>query len=82
MRLTNNETFVGYVSANYPGDYMRLDDWIKRLKARSDLGIEKIDFYIHQKVEIESPKLAVYFIRKLNREIGCTLTIPKTSENK
>lgn len=77
MRLTNATAFVRYVGANHPSDYIRLDDWIKRLKLWKEQGVKEIDFFIHQNIEKESPLLSAYFINKLNEELGYSLTIPK-----
>jgi uncharacterized protein YecE (DUF72 family) len=76
MRLTNSTAFVRYVGANHKSDYKRLDDWIERLKLWKDEGIKEIDFFIHQNIEKESPLLSAYFIKKLNKELGYSLTIP------
>ena len=76
MRLTNATAFVRYVGANHPSDYDRLDDWIARLKDWKDQGVKEIDFFIHQNIEKESPLLSAYFIKKLNHELGYSLTIP------
>ncbi|WP_437824755.1 DUF72 domain-containing protein [Tenacibaculum mesophilum] len=81
MRLTNNEAFVRYVGANHPSDYTRLDDWVVRLKEWNDLGLENIHFFIHQNLEVESPLLAGYFIKKLNKELGVDLKIPNEENN-
>ncbi len=62
MCLTTPTAFIRYVGANHPSDYTRLDDWIERLKQWTSKGIENIYFFIHQNEEIESPKLAAYFI--------------------
>ncbi len=76
MRLTNATAFVRYVGANHASDYDRLDDWISRIKDWKEQGIKEIDFFIHQNIEKESPLLSAYFIRKLNQELGYSLTIP------
>jgi uncharacterized protein YecE (DUF72 family) len=81
MRLTNNEAFVRYVGANHPSDYDRLDDWVVRLKEWNDVGLENIHFFIHQNLEVESPLLAGYFIKKLNKELGVDLKIPNEENN-
>nr|WP_299033489.1 DUF72 domain-containing protein [uncultured Tenacibaculum sp.] len=81
MRLTNNEAFVRYVGANHPSDYTRLDDWVVRLKEWNDVGLENIHFFIHQNLEVESPLLAAYFIKKLNKELGVDLKIPNEENN-
>lgn len=76
MRLTNATAFVRYVGANHPSDYLRLDDWVERLKQWKNQGIKEIDFFIHQNIEKESPLLSAYFIKKLNAELGYFLTVP------
>lgn len=81
MRLTNNEAFIRYVGANHPSDYSRLDDWVIRLKEWNVLGLQNIHFFIHQNLEVESPLLAAYFIKKLNTELGMNLKIPNEENN-
>ncbi len=76
MKLTNNEAFIRFVGANHPSDYERLDAWVYRLKEWSDLGLKNIHFFIHQNIEVESPLLAAYFIKKLNQELGTALKVP------
>ena len=76
MRLTKNEAFIRFVGANHPSDYIRLDDWVLRLKEWVDSGLINIHFFIHQNVEEASPLLASYFIKKLNKELGTSLKIP------
>lgn len=78
MRLTNNEAFIRFVGANHPSDYKRLDDWIDRLKKWVAQGLKTIHFFIHQNVELASPLLASYFIKKINLELGVDLKIPET----
>ncbi|GAA3581068.1 DUF72 domain-containing protein [Snuella lapsa] len=76
MRLTNATAFVRYVGANHPSDYIRLDDWVTRLKTWKEEGIKEVDFFIHQNIEKESPLLSTYFIKKINEQLGYTLKIP------
>ncbi len=78
MRLTNNEAFIRYVGANHASDYPRLEDWITRLLAWEQMGLENIHFFVHQNLELESPLLSAHFIKKLNEQMGCNLTIPST----
>lgn len=79
MRLTTPSAFVRYVGANDPkSDRKRLDDWADRLKTWTELGIEEIDFFVHQNHEKESPLLAAEFIRKLNKALGLKLKVPAT----
>ncbi|MDG3581953.1 MULTISPECIES: DUF72 domain-containing protein [Galbibacter] len=80
MRLTTNEAFIRYVGANHATDYERLDDWVNRLKIWHDEGLSNINFFVHQNLEKESPLLSAYFIKKLNKELGTDLKIPKTKD--
>ena len=76
MRLTNPKAFIRYVGSNHESDYTRLDDWIIRIKDWMNEGIEEINFFVHQNMELESPLLSTYFIRKLNNELGLKLHVP------
>ena len=78
MRLTNNEAFVRYVGANHESDYARLDDWVMRLVEWKEKGLTNIHFFVHQNMELESPLLSAYFIKRLNEKLGTDLHIPKT----
>ncbi|CAA0168495.1 conserved hypothetical protein [Tenacibaculum maritimum] len=81
MRLTNNEAFIRYVGANHISDYSRLNDWVLRLKEWQGLGLEKIHFFIHQNLEVESPLLARHFISELNRKLDVKLKLPNDKNN-
>lgn len=76
MRLTNSIAFVRYVGANHNSDKQRLDDWVKRIKQWRKEGLQKLYFFVHQNIEVESPLLATHFIQRLNKEFNLTLTIP------
>ncbi|WP_286860495.1 MULTISPECIES: DUF72 domain-containing protein [Sphingobacterium] len=76
MRLTSPVAFVRYVGANHPSDYERLDNWIEVLKLWRDNGLQKLYFFIHQNVEIESPLLATHFIKKINETFDLNLKYP------
>lgn len=81
MRLTTPTAFVRYVGANHPSDYTRLDEWVKTILAWKEAGLQKLYFFIHQNIEIESPLLAAHFIEKLNKTLGTTLHIPQKPMN-
>ncbi|QCX00079.1 DUF72 domain-containing protein [Aggregatimonas sangjinii] len=81
MRLTNNEAFIRYVGANHETDYARLDDWVEKLSDWRDKGLTHIHFFVHQNMELASPLLSAYFIRKLNAKLGTDLKIPNTLNN-
>ncbi len=78
MKLTTPKAFVRYTGANHPTDYTRLDDWIKRIQTWVELGIQEVNFFVHQNMELESPLLAAYFIKQLNEKLGLDLKVPQT----
>lgn len=77
MRLTSNEAFVHFVGANIPSDYERLDEWIETIKLWKAEGLQKLYFFIHQNLELESPMLAKYFIKKLNNDLDLDIRGPQ-----
>lgn len=78
MRLTNNEAFVRFVGANHKSDYHRLEEWVERLWHWHNSGLKNIHFFIHQNMELESPLLAAFFIKKINNKFKINLKAPKT----
>ncbi|WP_293886181.1 MULTISPECIES: DUF72 domain-containing protein [unclassified Sphingobacterium] len=76
MRLTTPTAFIRYVGANHASDYDRLDQWIDVLKLWRENGLQKLYFFIHQNIEVESPLLATHFIKKLNTTLNLDLTHP------
>lgn len=77
MRLTSNEAFVRFVGANIPSDYERLDEWIETIKLWKAEGLQILYFFIHQNLELESPMLAKYFIKKLNNDLDLDIRGPQ-----
>jgi len=78
MRLTNPVAFIRFVGANHPSDYKRLNDWIERIAIWKKQGLEKLYFFVHQNVELESPLLSAHFIENLNKKLNVNLQIPQT----
>ncbi|MBI3135419.1 MAG: DUF72 domain-containing protein [Bacteroidetes bacterium] len=78
MRLTNNRAFIRYVGANHPSDYPRLDAWTERLKTWQDQGLKQVNFFVHQNIEMESPLLSAYLIKKMNASLKSNLHVPVT----
>ncbi len=76
MRLTTPVAFIRYVGANHDSDYERLDNWVEVLKLWRDNGLQKLYFFIHQNIEIESPLLATHFIKKINETFDLNLKYP------
>lgn len=77
FRLTNDTAFVRFVGANHPSDYDRLNDWIKVIKEWRSAGLNKLYFFIHQNIEVESPMLATHFIMNLNETFNLKLPFPQ-----
>ena len=77
MRLTSDTAFIRYVGANHDSDYERLNDWIEHIKTWRNAGLQKLYFFIHQNVEVESPLLATHFIKQLNENFGLQLRYPE-----
>lgn len=76
MRLTSPVAFIRYVGANHPSDISRLDEWVKHIEKWRAEGLQKLYFFVHQNIEIESPLLADHFIRKMNETFQLSLPIP------
>ncbi len=79
MRLTSPVAFIRYVGANHDSDYKRLDDWVERIKAWQEQGLQSLFFFVHQNIEKASPLLSAYFIEKLNKALNLDLHIPQTA---
>jgi len=76
MRLSTPKCFVRFTGSNHDSDYQRIDQWYERLKLWIDLGIQEINFFIHQNTDLGRPFLADYFIQRLNKELGYNLVRP------
>lgn len=76
MRLTSDAAFIRYVGANHPSDVDRLDDWAERIAIWRKQGLNKLYFFVHQNIELESPLLATHFIERMNKDFDLKITIP------
>lgn len=76
MRLTSPVAFVRFVGANHPSDVQRLDEWVGRIEKWKKEGLQKLYFFVHQNIEVESPLLASHFINQINSRLGTTLHLP------
>jgi uncharacterized protein YecE (DUF72 family) len=78
MHLTIPKAFIRYVGNSlHPSDYIRCDEWIKRMKFWLDQGMQELYFFMHMHDEATSPELTVYLVDKMNRETGLNLVKPK-----
>ncbi len=80
MKLTTGNAFIRYVGANHKSDYKRLDNWINRIELWKSNGINEVNFFVHQNLEVESPLLAKYFIKKINEKLKLDLKVPNSLE--
>lgn len=76
MRLSTPKCFVRFTGSNHDSDYKRLDQWFDRLQSWIEMGIQEINFFIHQNTDLGRPLLADYFINRLNTELGYNLVRP------
>lgn len=78
MRMTTPRPFVRWVGANHESDYTRLDDWVNRIETWTAQGMEELQFFVHQNMELESPLLSAHLIQKLNDRMGWDIQGPET----
>jgi uncharacterized protein YecE (DUF72 family) len=75
MNLSTPDCFIRFVGNSlHETDYVRVDEWVQRMKSWMKQGIENIYFFMHQHEELYSPELIRYTIEKMNKE--CKLEIP------
>lgn len=77
MYLTVPKAFIRFVGNSLdPSDYVRIDDWVARIKYWLDNGLEELYFFMHMHDEAYSPELSSYLVQKLNAECGLALKEP------
>ena len=57
----------------HPTDDVRISDWIARLQSWLKLGLEEVEFFIHQPGDTTAPDLIAKFIDQLNPACGLSL---------
>jgi uncharacterized protein YecE (DUF72 family) len=78
MRLTTPEAFIRFVGNDlHPSDYVRVDEWIQRIKKWMDSGLRRVHFFMHQTEEVYSPELARYAILQFNKHCGTEIPEPE-----
>jgi uncharacterized protein YecE (DUF72 family) len=77
MHLSTPTAFVRFVGNNlHATDYIRADEWVTRIKAWQEQGLEKLFLFMHQSEEKASPIIGDYFIEKLNKKLGLVIKRP------
>lgn len=78
MTLTTPYAFIRFVGNSlHKSDYIRIDDWVQRIKQWKQQGLKGVYFFMHQHEELYSPELAKYLIEQLNAECNLSLKVPK-----
>lgn len=73
--LTTKKVMIRMIGNElHPSDYTRIEDWVERLGAWIEQGLEEVYFYIHQPTEVGVPELVRHFIEHLNARCGLSLT--------
>lgn len=82
QRLTTKSAFIRFVANDlHPTDFVRMNDWVNRLKNWIDNGLEELFFFIHTPSHKLMPELVIYFITEFNRKTGMNLRTPKLLSN-
>jgi uncharacterized protein YecE (DUF72 family) len=78
MHLSIPKAFIRFVGNSlHATDYIRIDNWVKRIKQWLDNGLEELYFFMHMHDEAFSPELTIYLIDQLNAVCDLTLQKPK-----
>lgn len=78
QRLTTKTALIRFVANDlHATDYVRMNEWITRLKHWIDNGLEEVFFFIHTPTHNLMPELAIYFITEFNKKTGMNLRLPK-----
>jgi uncharacterized protein YecE (DUF72 family) len=78
MHLSIPIAFIRFTGNSlHPTDKIRIDEWVKRIRAWLNKGLQEIYFFMHMHDEATSPELTVYLIEKLNKVCGLKLKPPE-----
>ena len=77
MYLPVAKAFIRYVGNSlHKTDFVRIDDWVNRIKYWLDNGLKELYFFMHMHDETFSPELTVYLVDELNKKCGLKLEKP------
>jgi len=66
MELTVPKAFIRFTGNNlHATDYIRIDQWVKRVKKWLANGLEELYFFMHQPDETFTPEACNYFLQEL-----------------
>lgn len=64
--------FIG--NDRHPTDDSRIADWVARLHTWFNLGLEQVEFFVHEPEDRVTPEVISSFIDRINEECGFTLS--------
>lgn len=78
MHLPTPHAFIRFVGNSLDRtDYLRVDEWIDRIKQWADQDLQSVWFFMHQHDERYSPELSDYVSDQFNKKLGLNLMRPK-----
>jgi uncharacterized protein YecE (DUF72 family) len=78
MELTTPNAVIRFVGNDLAqSDYKRMDDWVERLSEWKEKGLKSVWFFMHQNNERFVPEACIYFINKLNANLGTSIKTPQ-----
>lgn len=78
MELPTPDAFIRFVGNGlHETDFIRIDEWVDRIKTWVDEGLQSLYFFLHQHDEKDTPKLADYTLKKINEKLGVNLKRPQ-----
>ncbi len=75
FQLTTPVAFIRFVSTTDVIDKLRLSEWVTKIKEWKEAGLKQVYFFVHQKIDLETPFLSTEFVKELNEQLGCKLPI-------
>ncbi|MFD1165342.1 DUF72 domain-containing protein [Sphingobacterium daejeonense] len=75
FQLTTPVAFIRFVSSTDVIDKLRLSEWVTKIKEWKEAGLKQVYFFVHQKIDPETPFLSTEFVKELNEQLGCKLPI-------
>ncbi|MDB5031671.1 DUF72 domain-containing protein [Mucilaginibacter sp.] len=78
MALPTPHAFIRFVGNSLDKtDYLRVNEWVDRIKQWRDMGLQTVWFFMHQHDERYSPELADYVSEQLNLKLDLNLHRPQ-----
>ena len=78
MELPTPHAFIRFVGNSlHATDYLRIDEWVERIKQWQEMGLQSVWFFMHQHDERYSPELADYVSEQLNLKLELSLMRPQ-----